>query len=79
MFDVQSVLLSALAATDDEAVRRAGNILGRGWAGRTHPFYDPQTDDVRLIPPQQPTPQPFRPRLTVAGTTDLDRRIPQVR
>jgi hypothetical protein len=55
-----------LAAADNEDVRRGGEILGRGWAGRTHPFYDSKTDDVRLIPVEQP-PTPsnwsFDPRL----------------
>jgi hypothetical protein len=50
-----------LASEDnDEAVRRGGEILGRGWVGRTHPFYDSRTDDVRLIP-VQPPPAPTNP------------------
>src|SRR5262245_12999192 len=52
MVDVPWPLLAA--TSPDEAVQRGGNILGRGIVGRTHPFYDSQTDDVRLIPPPQP-------------------------
>jgi len=45
----------ALAAIDsDQAIEQGGDILGRGWVGRTHPFYDARTDDVRLIPPRTP-------------------------
>jgi Domain of unknown function (DUF4129) len=51
-----AVRLPLLAAADnDKAVRQGGDILGRGMVGRTHPFYDSQTDDVRLIPPPQPS------------------------
>src|SRR5262245_60400115 len=42
------------AAAGDEAVERGGDILGRGMVGRTHPFYDSQADDVRLLLPQPP-------------------------
>jgi hypothetical protein len=56
-----------MAATDnEEAVERGGDVLGRGIVGRTHPFYDARTDDVRLIPPPQPTTPPnfsFNPRI----------------
>ncbi len=52
MFDVQ---LPLAAVDSDAAVEQAGDVLSRGLILRTHPFYDPQTDDVRLIPPPQPS------------------------
>jgi hypothetical protein len=51
MLDVRLV---GLLAGAEEDVERGGDILGRGLVGRTHPFYDSETDDVRLIPIEQP-------------------------
>jgi hypothetical protein len=55
MFDVRLPLLVLAATNKDDAVEEAGDVLGRGVIARTHPFYDSQTDDVRLIPPPQPS------------------------
>jgi hypothetical protein len=66
------VRLALLATADsDEAVERGGEILGRGALGRTHPFYDSQTDDVRLIPPPQPSTSSFSFDPTAIGYTML--------
>ncbi len=52
MFDVR---LGFAATDNEEAVEQAGDVLGRGFIARTHPFYDSRTDDVRLIAPPQPS------------------------